>query len=244
MLLRLDQISKRHAGPRGPRVALEGVSLQVDRGQIVGIYGASGAGKSSLLRIAAGMLMPDSGDVIYDGRRLCELPGRERVRLRRREIACVWERCEESRLRVIDHVAMPLLIDRVEHRTAQRRAKEALLACEVDHLAPVELDQLSEGERQRVTIARALVIEPRLLLADSPASRLSIVEQEAIISLLRALSHEANVAVLIAERDAQALIGADTVLCLSEGRLIQAPAEREGNVVALPLRPRRASSRR
>jgi putative ABC transport system ATP-binding protein len=242
MLLSLRDISKRFDGPGGPRLALDDVSLEVGRGQMVGVFGPSGSGKTTLLQIAAGLQAPDGGAVLYCGERLDRMPGAERMRLRRREIACVWPGTARSRLSVLEHVALPLLVDGRGHRGAQRRAHEALLACEAEHCAPMELCALSDGERQRVEIARALVIEPRLLLADSPASSLSLVEQEAIMALLSSLAREAKVGVLIAGGDAESLIRADPILYLNEGRLAgSAPHGERGRVYRLPQRPRRAA---
>jgi putative ABC transport system ATP-binding protein len=173
MLLSLQGVSKRFQTPAGIRVALDEVSLEVERGQIVGVYGPSGAGKTTLLRIAAGLQAPDSGTVTYNGERLHEMPAAERQRYRRREISCVWTgQAWQERMAVLDHVALALLVDGRDHRTAERRTREALLACEVGHCAEMELRGLSDGERQRVAVARAIVTEPRLLLADRPTGNL------------------------------------------------------------------------
>jgi len=242
-MLSLQGISKRYESANGVRVALDDVTVDVQRGQMVGVFGPSGCGKSTLLRIGAGLLAPDRGAVLYGGERLDRMPASERMRLLRREIACIWTDPQQGRLGVLDHVAMPLLVDRRNHRAAQRRAREALLACEAEHCAGMELSELSDGERQRVTIARALVIEPRLLLADGPASSLSLPEQEAIMALLSSLARDARVAVLVADCDADALIRADPIMYLSEGRLIDStPPERRGNVYKLPVRPRQAAA--
>jgi putative ABC transport system ATP-binding protein len=237
VILRLDQVSKRY--PRaagGCRLALDQVSLELDRGQIVGIFGPSGSGKSTLLRIAAGLQTPDSGSVTYNGERLDEMSPAERTRFRRREIACVWTAAPgQERLSVLEHVALPLLVDRRDHRTAERRAREALLVCEAEQCAGMELHELSDGERQRVAIARALVSEPRLLLADGPASSLSLVEQEAIMLLLSSLAREAKVAVLITDTDAEALLRADPILYLCDGKLVNPePASERGRIYRFP----------
>ncbi|HTB50282.1 MAG TPA: ATP-binding cassette domain-containing protein [Solirubrobacteraceae bacterium] len=243
MILSLERISKRYHGSGGLRVALDDVSLELERGQVVGVFGPSGSGKTTLLRIAAGLQTPDSGAVLYNGTRLDRMGSAERMRLRRREIACVWAQPPCSRLSVLDHVALPLLVDGCDHRGAKRRAREALLACEADQCAHMELQELSDGERQRVAIAGALVIEPRLLLADGPASSLSLVEQEAIMVLLSSLAREAKVAVLIADSDIEALIRADPVLYLSEGKLVNAARTSEyGRVYQFPGQPRRAAA--
>jgi ABC-type lipoprotein export system ATPase subunit len=244
MLLSLQRISKRHHGSGASRVALDGVTLEVERGQIVGVFGPSGSGKTTLLRIAAGLQAPDSGTVIYDGQPLQDLSAAERMRLRRREIACVWGVQPPQRgLSVLDHVVVPLLVDRRDHRSALRLAREALLACEAEHCAHMELDELADGERQRVAIARALIIEPRLLLADGPASSLSLIEQEAIMMLLASLAREARVAVLITDSDAEALIRADLLLYLHNGRLVN-PQDtgQHGRIYQFPGRSRRTAA--
>ena len=101
----------------------------------------------------------------------------------------------------------------------------------------------SDGERQRVAIARAIVIEPRLLLADGAARGLSFIEQERVMVLLQALAHEARVAVLVTDTEANALIRAHPILYMNGGRLVNAPtAAKEGNVYELPRRSRQAAA--
>lgn len=239
-MLRVERVSKRFGSGKRERVALRDVSLDVARGEMVGLFGPSGAGKTTLLRIAAGLLAPDSGSVSYAGEPLGGLSAGERNRLRRREIAGVWTGQERwEKLRVLDHVMFPLLVDRRERRTAQRRAREALLACEADHCASLEVEALSDGERQRVELARALVSEPRLLLADSPASRLSLVERERMMALLASTARDGRVAVLVAESSAEALVGADRILMLRDGELVAAE-DRAGASVLPFVRPRSA----
>jgi putative ABC transport system ATP-binding protein len=245
VILSLEQIRKRYQRPAGTTVALDGVSIDLGRGQMMGIFGPSGAGKTTLLRIAAGMQAPDSGTVTYNGKRLDEMSAAERTRFRRREIACVWAgQSREERLSVLEHVTVPLLVGRSDYRNAERRAREALLACDAEQCVGMELRELSDGERQRVAIARALVTEPRLLLADGPASSLSPIEQEEIMVLLYSLAREAKVAVLIAESSAEALLRADPILYLSNGKLVDPqPTGESGRVYPFPAaRSRRAAA--
>jgi putative ABC transport system ATP-binding protein len=221
MILRLEDVHKTYERPGGARVALDGISIELHRGQIMGVFGPSGSGKTTLLRIAAGLQEPDQGSVTYRGQRLDEMSPAERMRYRRREVACVWTSPSwQQHLSVLDHVALPLLVDRCDRRGAERRAREALAACEAEAALRMELHELSDGERQRVAIARALVSEPRLLLADTPASSLSVAEQEQIMALLASLAHEAKVAVLITDTDAEALLRADSLLYLCAGKLV------------------------
>jgi putative ABC transport system ATP-binding protein len=237
VILELDRVSKRYPRPDGEeRVALDGVSIELERGQMMGIFGPSGAGKTTLLRIAAGLQVPDSGAVSYGGERLDRMSSSERQRFRRREVACIWARQPvQARLGVVEHVAMPLLVDGRPRRLAARRAREALLVCGVEQCVGMELSELSDGERQRVEVARALVSEPRLLLADGPAASLSLVEQEEIMVLLGSLAREARVAVLVADVDAEALIRAEPILYLRDGKLVNPePSAERGRLYSFP----------
>jgi putative ABC transport system ATP-binding protein len=241
MLLSLRGISKRFDGSRRPRPALQDVSLELERGQMIGVFGPSGAGKTTLLQIAAGLQTPDSGEALYDGERLHGMSSAQRTRLRRREIACLFSQPPRSHMGVLEHIAVALLIDGSGRRSARRRARAALLACEAEHCAGAELHELSDGERQLVEIARAIVVEPRLLLADGPTSSLSLVEQETIMALLCTLAREARVGVLIAAADAEALVGADPILYLREGRML-AGAPGDATIYQFPDRPRVAAA--
>jgi putative ABC transport system ATP-binding protein len=221
MVLRLEAISKRYRRPDGDRIALDDVSLSLERGQVMGVFGPSGAGKTTLLRIAAGLRRPDRGTVTYGGERLDQMSTSERIRFRRREISCVWAtQSWQERLGVLDHVALPLLVDGCGRRGAEHRVREALLRCGAEQCVGLELGELSDGEHQRVAIARALITEPRLLLADGPTSSLSLIEQEQIMMLLSALARDARVAILITASDARTLLLADPVVYLRDGKLI------------------------
>jgi putative ABC transport system ATP-binding protein len=241
-MLRLEQVSKRHKRPGGEyKVALDNVSLTLDCGEIAGVFGPSGSGKTTLLRIAAGVERPDSGTVSYDGQSLGAMSAREQRRMRRQEVGCVWaSQPWQAGLTVLGHVALPLLVDKRERRAATRRAREALLACEAEQCAEMEFHDLSDGERQRVAIARALVIEPRLLLADGPASHLSLEEQEGIMHLLAMLAREGRVAVLITDNNDETLLRADPVLYLCDGRLVT-PEPRSGHGTVLDFPTARSS---
>jgi putative ABC transport system ATP-binding protein len=236
MILRFEQVCKSYQRRDGSKVALDHVSLELNRGQIMGIFGPSGAGKTTLLRIAAGLETPDSGIVTYKGERMDEMSVEQHRRYRRRELGCVWTgEPWAPGLSVCEHVELPLLIDGCENSTAGRVARKFLLACEADECADLDPEELSDGERQRVAIARALVTEPRLLLVDGAVSGLSIVEQEEIMELLSALAHEAKVAVLVADTNAGQLLGVDPIIYMRDGKLIGAdPVDETGKLYTLP----------
>jgi putative ABC transport system ATP-binding protein len=244
MILRLEQVCKSYRRRTGCRVALDHVSLELNRGQITGIFGPSGSGKTTLLRIAAGLEAPDSGIVTYKGERMDEMSVAQQRRYRRREVGCVWAgQPWIPGLSVREHVELPLLIDGCENRVAGRLAHKFLLACEAEHCADLDPEELSDGERQRVAIARALVTEPRLLLVDCAISGLSVVEQEEIMALLASLAHEAKVAVLVADTGAGQILRADPVLYLRDGKLIGAdPVDEPGKLYTLPAPTSRPSA--
>jgi len=236
VVLRVEQVSKRYPRAGHSRVALQEVSIELRPGQVVGIFGASGSGKTTLLRIAAGLETPDSGSVAYRGERLDRMSARSQRRYRRREAGCIWgTQPWASGLSVLESVALPLLVDGCDYRSAERLARRFLAACEAEHCIDVDPPKLSDGERQRVAIARALVIEPRLILADGAVSNLSLMEQEAIMRLLRSLAREAKVAVLVTDTGAGAMMGADSILYLRDGKLARDdPPTELGEVVWLP----------
>ncbi len=247
MLLRLVSVTKSYPRRRASKVALDCVSLEVARGEMVGVFGPSGTGKTALLRVASGSELPNTGVIYYEGQRLDRLPPAELQRIRRRELSCVWagEPAQQG-MSVLEHVTLPLLLDGRDHRAAKRLACETLLACEAEGCLEMEVQELSEGERVRVDIARALVSEPRLLLADSLFSRLSFPEQKTVIALLRTFAHDGKMGVLVTSLDAHTLQGADRVMYLREGKLLDVSAGGVGDpgkLVRLPTaRPRRAAA--
>lgn len=236
VILRFEQVCKSFRRREGSKLALDRVSFELERGQIIGIFGPSGAGKTTLLRVAAGLEAPDSGSVTYNDERLDEMSTAQRRRYRRRDVGCVWAgQPWMPGLSVCEHVELPLLIDGCENRTVDRLARKFLLACEADECADLMPDELSDGERRRAAIARALIIEPRLLLVDGAVSGLSIVEQEQIMELLAALAHEAKVAVLVADTNADQLLRVDPIVYMRDGKLIGAePPDERGKLYTLP----------
>lgn len=236
MMLEFRDISKAYARREGQRVALGHVSLTLQRGQIIGIFGPSGAGKSTLLRIAAGIETPDSGTVLYKGARMDEMSSAQLRRYRRREVGCVWADDQWAPgMSAREHVELPLLLDRCEAKVASRVARKVLLACEAEDCADVEPDELSEGQRQRVAVARALAVEPSMVIVDGVISGLSIIEQRTFMQLLATLAHDAKVAVLVADTGASEILRADPIFYLRDGQLIGGePQDREGKLYTLP----------
>jgi putative ABC transport system ATP-binding protein len=235
-MLKLSGVSKHYPRPGGDKVALENVSLLLGRGELAGIFGPSGSGKTTLLKIAAGFEQPSSGTVSYNGEALSAMSKKERERLRRRELGCVWSRqLWQNGMTVLENVRMPLIVDNCSIRSATRRAHEVLLACEAEQAERLHVNELSDGELQRAAIARSLVADPRLLLVDGPTSHLAADEQERIMLLLASLAREGGVAVLVTDNNEETLLHADSVFYLAGGKLITPkPRSGRGEVVSFP----------
>jgi putative ABC transport system ATP-binding protein len=233
-LLSLDRVTKRFWRGYRQIVALQDVSLEVEAGDFVALWGAGYSGKTTLLRVAAGIERPDEGAVLFDGRDLSSVSRRERARLLRETIGCVWGTVHATRgLSVIDHVALPLL-DRDGHAAASRRAFELLERVGARDCARTQWRELSDGDRTRVAIAHALVRRPRLLLADEPTAKLGMVEREQVLSILRGLADEARVAILMSAPDAPDMLQSHRMLSLDAGRLISPRSEPHGKLIDFP----------
>jgi putative ABC transport system ATP-binding protein len=245
-LLRLTDVSKRYRrGAQSLRV-LEGASLQVGRGEVVCVLGTRGQGKTTLLRIAAGMERADAGLVSFDGQDLAALSDRELSRLLGRKIAWAGKSGPGIRTRMLDYVAMPLLVghgakERVSLRKRWRakrdvdtRAMAALERVGAQGCAGQKWESMSDWERALVEVAQAIAGEPALLLVDDLTDALGIRETDGLTALLRSLSRELGMGVLMSVSDPQATLLSDRIMTLASGRLTQGPQSPSGNVIEFP----------
>lgn len=208
------------------RVAvLRGVSLEIGVGELVAVWGRLGSGKTTLLRVAAGLDLADEGVVRFDDRPLGELTRDELQRIRRHEIGVADRSEPEPELTTLDYVAFPL-IGRVPRVEARRRASATLRELGLDPAcSDLRWAELTDGERTLVSIAHAVVREPRLLLVDDPTSSLGVHERERTVALLHRLASEQGMAVLMTAPDMAATLGAHQVHVLSNGELLPAGPE-------------------
>jgi putative ABC transport system ATP-binding protein len=220
-VLELDRVAKLYHDADELVAAVDAVSLEVARGELVAIYGPSGSGKSTLLLIAAGLLAPDAGAVRFMGRDLAELSNAERTQYLRRDIGFVYQSAHlMSGVPAVENAAVKLLADGRSLKRARGAASEWLERLGMGHRLDHTPEELSGGERQRVAIARALIGAPRLILADEPTGNLDSRRGLEILTLLAGLAHEDDAAVLLATHDPRAATVADRVLALRDGRLL------------------------
>jgi putative ABC transport system ATP-binding protein len=241
-LLSLAGVAKRYTRGLRTLVALDDIWLDVAPGDFVAVWGGSRSGKTTLLRVAAGIETPDAGSVTYGGDDLGTLSRRRRAQLLLNEIGCVWQAGRVTRgLSVVDHVALPLM----RRRSHVQARREALALLERVGAGPCEnarWHELTDGDRTRVALAHALIRKPQLLLADEPTANLNMIEREQVLALLRGIAEEARVAVVMTAPDAPNLLQSHRIMSIDAGRLIKPRSERRGTLVAFPDRARRAES--
>jgi ABC-type lipoprotein export system ATPase subunit len=227
--LRLESVSKTYLRGRTLRRALSEVTLEVRLGEFVAVLGEQRSGKSTLLRVAAGVERPDSGSISYCERDLASMSERELADYRLHAVAWVCgSRPPLAGYRVLDYLALPALAAGGDRHAARRSAHDALETAGADDCSDAGLEELSEGERQRVEIAAALVRHPRIILADEPVAGLGAIEAREILGLLRDLAERGDRAVLMTASDAAELLGASRVVgLLSRGRLLEPRLEEE-----------------
>lgn len=198
--------------------AVDKVSLSIDAGQFVALYGPSGSGKSTLLDLIAGFQAPDSGQVIVQGQDIATFSEREQAKYLRNVIGVVGDLAElMPAASARENAALKLL--RSDPRHATKLVEPLLRELGLDERMDQPVNKLSMGERQRVMIARALATEPRLVLADEPTGNLDTRRSREVLDQLRSLCRSRDMALLLATHDPQAVGYADCAHELRDGRL-------------------------
>jgi putative ABC transport system ATP-binding protein len=202
--------------------ALRGVDLIVRPGDFVSVMGPSGSGKSTLLHLIGGLDRPSGGVVLVGGQDLAELDDDALTLLRRRRIGFVFQFFNLLPvLTAKENVALPLLVDGMSEAEAGRRAAAALKTVGVGHRQEHRPGALSGGEQQRVAVARALVTEPVLILADEPTGNLDSAGGEQVLTLLRRLADEVGQTILMVTHDPRAAALSDRIISMRDGRVAE-----------------------
>lgn len=204
----------------GPVEVLRGVDLRVREGEMVSVRGRSGVGKTTLLRIAGLLEVPDRGEVRLLGREVGRLGDRERSSLRLRYVGLVPQLFGLiPTLTVLENVELPMALAGVGRRERRERALELLRCFGIEHLARRFPRELSAGEMQRAVVARALANRPRLVLADEPTSNLDEESAALVVELLARVSREERVAVVMTTTDIREGLPTTRDYVLKDGRL-------------------------
>jgi putative ABC transport system ATP-binding protein len=230
-MLEMRAVSKVYGEGAARVQALRGADLSVQAGEMVAVMGPSGSGKSTLLTIAGSLEDATSGEVLVDGIALAGMSRNEKARLRRRSIGYVFQDFNLlAGLTAAENVALPLELDGISARQARTVSLRALDELGLGERAARFPDQLSGGERQRVAVARAVVGERRLLLADEPSGALDSVTGEGVMRLVRDACKR-GVASVVVTHDAQLASWADRVVFLRDGRVADQTARPDPDVL-------------
>jgi ABC-type Fe3+/spermidine/putrescine transport system ATPase subunit len=218
--LQLRDLSKQYPG--APTPALDRLSLEVRPGELVALLGASGCGKSTTLRLIAGLLAPSGGDILFDERSILAIPPE------RRGVGMVFQKpLLLPHMSVGENVGFGLRVRGARSEAIRRRADELLEMVQLPGMAARRPGQLSGGQEQRVALARALAVEPRLLLLDEPFSQLDASLRAEMRELVGGLQRRLGITTLLVTHDQEEAVQlADRVALLSVGRLLQFDAPR------------------
>jgi len=219
-ILKVHNLSKVY-GKRDTQIkALDNISFNVEKGEFVAIVGASGSGKSTLLHILGGVDTPSSGRVLVDGTDICALDQTKLAIFRRRQIGLIYQFYNLIPiLNVEENIALPLLLD--ERKLDEARLKEIVatlgLADRVGHLP----NQLSSGQQQRVSIGRALINNPALMLADEPTGNLDSASSKEIIALLKLSNQRYHQTLIVVTHDRDIALQAGRIISFGDGRILR-----------------------
>lgn len=198
---------------------LDKVNLDIRAGEYLSIMGPSGSGKSTLLNVLGLLDQPDSGEYLFEGQNVTELPELQQARVRREKIGFVFQSFHlVPRLTAAENIALPLMLAGVDHHEKNQRVEQILKAFNLEDRGHHRPDQLSGGQRQRVAIARAVITRPVLLLADEPTGNLDHHSSLDVIKVLEDLNQQ-GITLLVVTHDAELGKRADQTINMIDGKI-------------------------
>jgi len=220
-LIQLDGVDRVYKKGNEKLHVLQGLDFRVDRGEFVALMGPSGSGKSTILNLSGGLDRPDSGRVIFDGEDLGDMTEGELAAWRASNVGFIFQAYNLIPvLTARQNVALPLLLTPLGRGQRKAQAELALEVVGISHRAGHHPKQLSGGEEQRVSIARAIATDPKLLLADEPTGDLDAENAASILDLMVRLNKENGQTIVMVTHDPKAADRADRVMHLQKGVLV------------------------
>lgn len=217
-ILKAQELSKSF----GQVNVVKGVNFSLGSGEFVALLGASGCGKSTLLALLGGLERPSDGEVYLDGSLLNTLGEDELALLRRKKLGIVFQSFNLiPTLNALENVAFPLFPVQMPNEEKKRKAVTLLDQVGLSHRMTHRPGEMSGGEKQRTAIARALINNPRVLLADEPTGNLDTTTGQEIINLLISLSKEQGVALLVATHDQKLAQASERVIFMKDGEIVE-----------------------
>lgn len=230
VLIQCEELVKMYLSDGLKVMALQGLDLEIPKGDLLAIIGKSGSGKSTLLNMIGGLENPTTGRLLFEGRDLSLLQEREMVHYRKQTVGFVWQKSSRNLLpymTVLENVEVPMYFERGKQKQKRERAK--MLLEEMGMLAHADKfpAQLSGGEQQRVAIAVALANEPKLLLADEPTGAVDSKTSDQIFQLFRKLNRELGITIVIVTHDLGLADKVNRVILISDGKISTEKIRRE-----------------
>jgi putative ABC transport system ATP-binding protein len=221
-LIRLENLRKRYASGGVPVEVLKGVSLSIGQGEFVAIMGASGSGKSTLMNILGCLDTPSEGAYFLDGRDVASLGRDALADLRNRQLGFVFQSFNLlPRMSALDNVALPLLYAGIGSAERRRRALAALAELGMETYSQRLPSQLSGGQQQRMAIARALVNQPKLILADEPTGNLDTETSNDVMGVFRDMNRNAGITLILVTHEPDIARYAERLIRLIDGRVVE-----------------------
>jgi ABC-type lipoprotein export system ATPase subunit len=217
-MIQCDNLVKIYKSSELEVVALQGLDLQVEKGELMAIIGNSGSGKSTLLNMLGGLDRPSAGNLMVDGRDLLKFSERDLMHYKRETVGFVWQNQARNLipyLTALENVELPILLN---GRRKKERAKQLLESVGLEHRMNNRLNQLSGGEQQRVAIAIALANHPKMLLADEPTGSLDSKMGNQILDLFRELNRDHGLTIVIVTHDPLLAKKVDRVVAIRDGK--------------------------
>lgn len=221
-LIRLHAIDKQYESPGAPAVpVLHGVSLEIAAGEFVCLMGQSGSGKSTLMNILGCLDAPTRGEYFLEGRQVSGLAPDELAQIRNRKLGFVFQGFNLlKRMTALDNVALPLIYAGIPREQARHQALAKLQATGLGEFAERLPNQLSGGQQQRIAIARALVMDPPVLLADEPTGNLDTTTSEDIMGLIAQLNQQQGITVVLVTHEPDIARYGKRLIRLKDGRIV------------------------
>jgi putative ABC transport system ATP-binding protein len=219
-LLKLNQVRRRFMLGETSIEALNGVSLDINGGEFLAVWGPSGSGKSTLMNIIGLIDEPSNGEVWFDGKNIRSLKDDELTDFRGHKIGFVFQGFNlVPVLTALENVMLPLQIQGVKESVAREKAKAALIDVGLEKFSASRPDKLSGGQRQRVAIARALAVEPKLVIADEPTANLDSENSRMVVDLMREMNRARGVTFVFTTHDPRLLEHVDRKILLRDGNI-------------------------
>jgi len=221
-LIEAKQIFKSYTEPGGiVTEALRGVSLSVTAGDFVAIAGPSGSGKTTLLNLIGALDKPSSGKIYYEGQDITDIPMDSLASFRLRQIGFVFQAYNLINvLTALENAEYVLLLQEIGAKARRQKSEDILKRVGLEAFMQRRPNQMSGGQQQRVAVARALVAEPKVILADEPTANLDSVTASGLIDLMKSLNREKGVTFIFSTHDKMVMDKADKVFVMKDGEII------------------------